>query len=61
MKVMEDISKFVKLKLEKSMAWSTLEQSADKGFGKMIAAVIKQLPDNVKPLAKHEVNGVIFK
>ena len=27
----------------------------------MIAAEIKQYPDNIKALGKHEINGVIFK
>ena len=61
MKVMTGMSKSMKLKLEKSKAWSKSELSADGIFRKTIAAEIKQLPDNVKPLAKYKINGVIFK
>ena len=56
--VMTNMSKFMKLKLEKSTTRITGELSADKVFGKMIAVEIKQLPGNVKP--KHKTNGVIF-
>ena len=59
--VMTNMFKFIKLKLEKSTAQIMGELSADEVFGKMIAAEIKQLPGNVKPLAKHKINGVIFK
>ena len=51
----------MELKLEKSTAPITVELSADKVFGKMITAEIKQLPVNVKPLANHKINGIIFK
>ena len=51
----------MELKLEKSTARITVELSADKVFGKMITVEIKQLPVNVKPLAKHKINGIIFK
>ena len=50
--VMTNTSKFMKLKLEKSTTRITVELSADEVFGKMIAAEIKQVPGNVKPLAK---------
>ena len=40
----------MKLKLEKSTTRITCELSADEVFGKMIAAEIKQLHGNVKPL-----------
>ena len=59
--MMTNMSKFTKLKLEKSTTRITGELSADEVFGKMIAAEIKQLPGNVKPLAKHKINDVIFK
>ena len=50
--VMTNMSKSMKLKLEKSTTRITVELSADEVFGKMIAAEIKQVPGNVKPLAK---------
>ena len=59
--VMTNMSKFMKLKLEKSTTRITRELPADEVFGKMIAAETKQLPGNVKLLAKHKINGVIFK
>ena len=58
---MTDMPKSMKLKLEKSKAWSKSELSADRIFRKMIAAEITQLPDNVKPLSKYKINGVILK
>ena len=58
---MTNMCKFMKLKLEKSTTRITAELSADEVFGKMIAAEIKQLPGNVKHLAKHKINDVIFK
>ena len=51
----------MELKLEKSTARITVKLSTDKVFAKMITAEIKQLPVNVKPLAKHKINGIIFK
>ena len=51
----------MKLKLEKSTTRIKGELSADEVFGKMITAKIKQLPGNDKPLAKHIIDGVIFK
>ena len=56
---MTDVSKFIKLKLEKSTPRSTVY--ADEVFGKMIATEIKQLPDNVKPPARYKLNGVTVK
>ena len=58
---MTNMSKFMKLKLEKSKTRITGELSADEIFGKMIPAETKQLPGNVKPFVKHKINGVIFK
>ena len=60
MEVTKDISKLMTIKLEKSTARTMGGLSANKVFGKMIAATIKQLPDNVKLFAKDEMN-VIFK
>ena len=60
MEVTKDISKLMTIKLEKSTARTMGGLSANKVFGKMIAATIKQLPDNVKLFAKDEIN-VIFK
>lgn len=56
---MTDVSKFMKLKLQKSTPRSTVY--AGEVFGKMIATEIKQLPDNVKSPAKYKLNGVTFK
>ena len=50
--VTKDISKLMTIKLEKSTARTMGGLSANKVFGKMIAATIKQLPDNVKLFAK---------
>ena len=55
------MSTFMKLKLEKSTTQIAGELSADEVFGKMIAAEVKQLLGNVKPLARRKINGVIFK
>ena len=48
--VTTNISKFMKLKLEKSTARIMRELSADEVFEKMIDAKIKQLPAMLKPL-----------
>ena len=54
--VLNEISAFLKLKRNKPMSTNT----ADDLFGKMIAAELKQIPEERKSIVKREITDIIF-
>ena len=55
--VLNEISAFLKFKRNKPMSTNT----ADDLFGKMIAAELKQIPEERKSIVKHKITDIIFR